>query len=190
MSFILTLQTGIHRSLDQLGHRADMRDNSAEILFQPFLQEAIVNSSGMDRDVHSLMLSIQHFLLLTRALPTFQGALKDGFGETVVACDMPEPCKFPSLHSCQKGFLWTHKEVDLALHPVVGLVIQVGDAEKFPHALGFESLDPFFRVRKHGALHPQKPLRLIRDREDGGRGQEFLYLTPTRYTVTTRMTLH
>ena len=34
-------------------------------------------------------------------------------------------------------------EVDLALHPVVGRVLQVGDTEKFPHALGFESLDPF-----------------------------------------------
>ena len=31
----------------------------------------------------------------------------------VMACDMPEPCKFPSLDSCQKTFLWTHKEVDL-----------------------------------------------------------------------------
>ena len=31
-----------------------MRDDSAEILFQSFLQEAIVGSSGMDRGVHSL----------------------------------------------------------------------------------------------------------------------------------------
>ena len=37
--------------------------------------------------------------------------------------------------------LWTHKEVDLAPHLVVGLVLQVGNTEKFPHALGFESLD-------------------------------------------------
>ena len=58
---------------------------------------------------------------------------------------MPEPCKFPSLDSCQKRFLWTHKEVDLAPHPVVGLVLQEADAGKFPQALGFESLDPFFR---------------------------------------------
>ena len=71
------------------------------------------------------------------ALPTLQGALKDGLGEVVVACDMPEPCKFPSLDSCQKRFLWTHKEVDLA--PVVGLVLQAGDTEKFPR-VGFESL--------------------------------------------------
>ena len=27
----------------------------------------------------------------TRASPTLQGALKDGFGEAVVACDMHEP---------------------------------------------------------------------------------------------------
>ena len=38
------------------------RDNSAEIPFQFFLQDTLVSSSGMGRDVHSLMLSIQHFL--------------------------------------------------------------------------------------------------------------------------------
>ena len=67
-----------------------------------------------------------------------------------MACDMPELCKFPSLDSCQKRFLWTHKEADLASRPVVDLVLQVGDREKFPHALGFESLGPFFRVSKQG----------------------------------------
>ena len=56
---------------------------------------------------------------------------------------MPEPYKFLSLDSCQKRFLWILKEVNLALHPVVGLVLQVGDAEKFPKALGFENLDLF-----------------------------------------------
>ena len=59
-------------------------------------------------------------------------------------CDMPKPCKFPSLDSGQKRFLWTHKEGDLALHPAADVVLQVGDAEKFPQALGFESLDLFF----------------------------------------------
>ena len=82
--------------------------------------------------------------------PTLRGAKKDDFGEAVVACDMPEPWKFPSLDICQKRFLWTHKEVDLALHLVIGLVHKVRDAEKFPQALGFESLGPFFRVRKQG----------------------------------------
>ena len=67
--------------------------------------------------------------------------MTDGFGEAVVTCDMPEPCKFLSLDGCQKRFLWTHKEVDLASHPVIGLLLQVGGAEKFPQALGFKSLD-------------------------------------------------
>ena len=65
------------------------------------------------------------------------------FGEAVIAGDMPEPSTFLSLDSCQKRFMWTHDEVDLAMHPVVGLVFQTGDTEKFPHALGFENLDPF-----------------------------------------------
>ena len=80
--------------------------------------------------------------------PTLQSALWDGFGEAVGVCDMPEPSKFPSPNSCQKRYLWTHKEVDLALHPVVGLGLQVGDTEKFRQALGFRSLDHFLRVSK------------------------------------------
>ena len=84
------------------------------------------------------------FPLPTMALPTLQGALKNAFGEAVMVNDMPEPCKFPSLDSCQKRFLWTHKEVDHAPHPIICLVFQVEDADKFPQALGFRSLDPFF----------------------------------------------
>ena len=49
-------------SLDPLGHRGNMRGNSAEILFRFFLQEVIVSSSGIGKDVHSLVLSIQYFL--------------------------------------------------------------------------------------------------------------------------------
>ena len=60
-----------------------MRDDSAEILLQSFLQEALVGSFGTGRYVHSLMLSIQHFLLLTMVSPTLKGVLKDGFGEAV-----------------------------------------------------------------------------------------------------------
>ena len=82
--------------------------------------------------------------------PTLQGAFKDGFGEAVGACDVPGPCKFPSSDSCLKKFLWTHKGIHLAPHPVICLVLQVGDAEKFPHALGFEGLDSFLRVSKQG----------------------------------------
>ena len=49
------------QSLDQLVRWGDMRDDSADIPFQSFLQEAPVSSSGKGRDVHSLMLSLQHF---------------------------------------------------------------------------------------------------------------------------------
>ena len=55
-----------------------------------------------------------------------------------------------SLDSCQKRFLRTHKKVDLAPHTVVGLVVQVRNTEKFPHALDFDSLGPLFRVSKQG----------------------------------------
>ena len=72
-----------------------------------------------------------------------------------MACDILEPCKFPSLDSRQKRFLWTHKEVDLAPHQVVGIVLKVGDAEKFPQALGFESLDPFFESASR--VHVSQP---------------------------------
>ena len=112
-----------------------------------FLQEALVSSSGMGRNAHFLMLS-KAFPLPTTELPTLQGALRDGFGEAVVVCDMPKPRKFLPLDIYQKRFMWTHKEVDLALHPVVGLVLQIGD-KKFPHALGFQSLD-FFPISKKG----------------------------------------
>ena len=67
-----------------------------------------------------------------------------------MACDVPEPCKFPSLDSCQKRFLWIHTGVDLTPHPVVGLVLQGGDAKNFRQALGFEDLNPFLRVSKQG----------------------------------------
>ena len=68
-----------------------------------------------------------------------QGALKDGLGVAAMVCDMPKSCKFLSLDSSRKRFLWTQKEVDLALHPVVGLVLHLGDVEKFPHTLGFRT---------------------------------------------------
>ena len=66
-----------------------MRDNLAEM---PFLQKALVSSSGIGRKVHSFMLSIQHFFCRPRCR-------EECFGEAVVGCDMPEPCRFPSLYS-------------------------------------------------------------------------------------------
>ena len=105
------------QSHDRLGRRGDMMDDSVEILFQSVLQLALVSSSGMGRDVHSFDVVHPAFPLPTTAPTSLRGALKDGFGEAVMACDVPEPCKLPSLDSCQKRFLWTHKKADLAPHP-------------------------------------------------------------------------
>ena len=58
--------------------------------------------------------------------------------------------KVPSLDSCQKRLQWAHKEVDLAPHRIVDLVLKVEHAEKFPRALNFESLDSSFRIVKQG----------------------------------------
>ena len=46
--------------------------------------------------------------------------------------------------------LWAHKGVDLALYPVFDLVLHVGDAKKFPQAIGFKGLDHFLRDSKQG----------------------------------------
>ena len=67
--------------------------------------------------------------------------------------------------SGQKRFLWTHKRVDLSPPPVVGLVLQVGVAEKFPQALGLQSLHPYLRVSKAGSMSHSH-------RGGWGRGQE------------------
>ena len=66
----------------------------------------------------------------------------------------------PFLDGCQMRFLWTHKEVDLAPHTAVGLVLQAGDTEKFPHALGFER----FSVSMQGPCFTAV-------KEDGGDGK-------------------
>ena len=78
--------------------------DSAEILYQSFQREVIEGRTDMGRDVHSLTLSTEHFLCRPRRrnrlpppLPPTPNALKNGFGEAIVACDLPEPCGFPSL---------------------------------------------------------------------------------------------
>ena len=83
-----------------------------------------MSSSGMGRDIQSLI-DVVHpaFPLPTMASPIRKDALNGGFGEAVVVCVMPESCKFLSLDSCQKRFLWANKEVDLFPHPVFSLVL-------------------------------------------------------------------
>ena len=71
---------------------------------------------------------------------------KDGSKEAVMACDMPELCEFPSLDSCPKRSLSTHKGPCFALGR--WSCAPSGRREKFPQALGFERLIPYLRVRK------------------------------------------
>ena len=56
--------------------------------------------------------------------------------------DKPKPCEFPSLDSCQKGFLWVKKESNLGLHPVFGLVLPVREVG-FSQAFGLKTMDLF-----------------------------------------------
>ena len=68
---------GSVQSLDRLGRRGGMRDDSAEILFQSFLQEALVSSSDRGRAVHSLVfVHPTTFPLPTTASPTLQVAVE------------------------------------------------------------------------------------------------------------------
>ena len=73
-----------------------------------------------------------------------------------MVCDMHEPCKCPSLDSCQKTLLWNSMGVDLAPDQVFGLALQVADTEKFPLALGFESLDPFLSQQTRSMFHSHR----------------------------------
>ena len=100
-----------------------------------------MSSSGLGMAVHSLVLSI-HIFSADHSVAHCPSSPKDDSVEAITVCDMPEPCKFPSLDSCEKRFLWTQKEAELAPHPVISLVLPVGDTEKFCHVHGFESLDP------------------------------------------------
>ena len=89
-AFFLQLLFVLHVHFKPLGRLGNMRDDSAEIVFQCFLQEALVGSSGLGQG--SPLFNAVHpaFPLPTTASPILQGALKDGFREAVVACDMPQ----------------------------------------------------------------------------------------------------
>ena len=55
--------------------------------------------------------------------------------------------------SCQKRFLWAHKAADLAPHPVVGLVLQVGDAE-VSSGTWSRKLGSFSQSQQEGSMSP------------------------------------
>ena len=82
-----------------------MTEDSAEIPFQSFSAVGLCEQFWHGQECSLFDVIRTAFPLPTTALPTLQGAPKDGFGEAVVACYTPEPCKFPSLDSCRKTFL-------------------------------------------------------------------------------------
>ena len=59
-----------------------------------------------------------------------------------MACDSTEPCELVSRQKLAEVLL-AQKEVDLARHPVAGLVLQVGGVRKFHQALGLKTVDSF-----------------------------------------------
>ena len=75
----------------------------------------------LEWDVHSLTLSIQHFLCRPWCRPPSKVPWKMIL-ETVVECDVSEPSEFPSFDSWEKRLLRAHKEVDSAPLPVVEVI--------------------------------------------------------------------
>ena len=67
-----------------------MTDDSADILFQSFSAGSPCEQFWNGQECSHFDAVHPAFSLPTTASPTRQGALKDGFGETVVACYMPE----------------------------------------------------------------------------------------------------
>ena len=172
------------QSPDQSGRWGDKRDNSAEIVFQSFLQKALVSSSGMSKDVHSLMLSIQHFLCWPLCHPSSRVPSRMVLERlswhvtcpnhaSFISWQLPEevpvdpqgswPCSTPNQLSCVLGTrcrevsygLLTHKEVDLAPHPISCLVFQVRDAEKLHKAQCGNSSGHYFTSNSSGNTCPQ-----------------------------------
>ena len=88
-----------------------MTDDSAEILFQSFSAGGPCEQFWHGQNCSLFDVVHPSFSLPTTALPTLLCAPRGGVGEAVVAWDMPEPCKFPSLNSSQKRFQWTHSDL-------------------------------------------------------------------------------
>ena len=62
-----------------------------------------MSSSGMDRDINCLTLSIHQFLCRPQRHPPSKCALKDGLEEAVEVHDMPEQCEFNLLTIARRG---------------------------------------------------------------------------------------
>ena len=94
------------------GKGRSIRDDSADILFQSFLQRAVVNVSGMVRDVHSLTLSIQYFLCRPQRRPLSEVPWRMVLRRPLWHVTCPNYTSFPSLDpqgswSCSPPTRWS-----------------------------------------------------------------------------------
>ena len=86
--------------------------------------------------------------LTTLSVASFESALEDGFGQSVVSGHMAKPGKLAPFHCCQKDFLRAHQGSDGAPYKFIGLVLVVRDAEQLSQALVLKGLDFLFCICK------------------------------------------
>ena len=78
--------------------------------------------------------------------------------------DMPELWEFPPLDSCQERILWAHKEMDLAPHTVVGLVLLQEVQRSFLGHLVSTAWTPFSELaRRLDVLQLERTIAMTRD---------------------------
>ena len=98
---VMALKFSSLQSLGLFCRRKGMRDDSAE--------NPVFSAGGpCEQFWHGQgcpLFDVVHpaFPLPITVSPTLQGALKDGFGEVVVVCGMPEPCRFRVKERCLKN---------------------------------------------------------------------------------------
>ena len=91
------------QSLDRLGRREDTRERFSRDPLSVFSAGGPCEQSRHGQGCPLFDVVRRAFPLPTTASATNQGTLKDGSGDAVVACDMPQPCKFPFLVSRSTG---------------------------------------------------------------------------------------
>ena len=98
------------------GGGGDMTDDSAEILFQSFVPEATVSSSGMGRDGQSLTLAIQDFLCRPRRRPLTKVPWRMVLERLSWRVTCPTHTTFRLLSIARRGY-YGPRDANLALHP-------------------------------------------------------------------------
>ena len=100
------------------------------------------------RDFHSLMLPIQHFPCRPRRRPPFCVPWRMVLERLSWCVTCPSHASFRLLTVARRSSCGTTRQLILLRAQSLVLCSKVEDTKKFPQALGFESLDPFFRVSK------------------------------------------